>query len=291
MIDSKQTKIDAIKQAQYIVANSEQYLLIDVETTGVSDINEVIQLAIINLNGETLLNAYFTPDVSISKHASISNRLDIDTLAARGANCYRDKALEMENKIVLYYANNHFDKRLLNQTAVKYGYLEVVRETIDIMEMRRIAEGDRRSSKNGGTHDARIDALMSLGHLKNIANLTIPEVINVETLAVRRYRLNEQKLTIIHELKDIDAAIKEHMINSGNEAVVTTNGFNINCKLSITGTKLKENVALEDIDDKYIQPATLKASAVKKAIADGIDVSWFATYTEDFNVEVKTIAN
>ena len=292
MNNLKQTKTDAIKQAQYILANPGKYLLIDVETTGVLEHDEVIQLAIINLKGETLLNSYFLPSVPISKHAFASNKLDIDTLVARGATSYEDRADDiatiLEDKIVLYYANNHFDKKLLNQTALKYGCQEVIHKTIDIMGMRRVAEGSIRASKNGGNHDARTDALVSLEHLKNIANIPIPELVDIETLAAKRHSLNEKRLAITNELKNIDFAIKEHITNSGNEVLVTANGFNIIRKLSVTGTKLKDDVALEDIDDKYIQPATLKASAVKKAIANGIDVSWFATYTEDFNVDVKT---
>ena len=168
MNNLKQTKTDAIKQARHILASPQKYLLIDVETTGVLEHDEVIQLAIINLKGETLLNSYFIPSVPISKPALASNKLNINTLVARGATSYKDRANEiatvLEDKVVLYYASNHFDKKLLNQTALKYGYREVIHETIDIMKMRRVAEGSIRASKNGGNHDARIDALVSLEH-------------------------------------------------------------------------------------------------------------------------------
>ncbi|WP_319420492.1 3'-5' exonuclease [Pleurocapsa sp. FMAR1] len=285
------TKKDAILKSREILANPQKYVLIDVETTGLTAQDEILQLAILNLSGDTIFNAYFLPNTNISSYAYASNNLTIDTLLARGAKPYSDRADEiaeiLEGKIVLYYATSHLDKILLNNTAVKYGYPEVVGESVDILRMRQVVEGTKQCP-NGGNHNAVKDARVSLAHLKNIAKTPVPELMDVETLVALRSSLDEKKSDLTRQLKDIDNALKEHMLASGEQEITTMNGFNITRKLSITKTRLKENVQLCNIDTKYIQPATLKATAIKKAISDGVDVSWFADYIEDFTIGIKS---
>lgn len=284
------TKKDAILLSREILADPDKYVLIDVETTGLTAQDEILQLAVIDLSGDTIFNAYFLPNTNISSYAYASNNLTIDTLLARGAKPYSDHANDiaeiLEGKIVLYYATSHLDKILLNNTAVKYGYREVVGESVDILRMRQVVEGTKKCP-NGGNHDAVVDARISLAHLKNIAKTPLPELMDVETLVALRSSLDEQKSALMRELKEIDNALKEHMVASGEQEITTMNGFNITRKLSITKTKLKDNVQLDDLDTKYIQPATLKTTAIKKAISDGVDVSWFADYTEDFTIGIK----
>ena len=97
-------------------------LLVDTETTGLSTNDEIIQLAILDLDGKVLLNTLLKPTVPISSEAYELHGIGYQSLknAPNILDIYDDIANLIRNRYLVAY-NAAFDQRLLTQTCNRYG--------------------------------------------------------------------------------------------------------------------------------------------------------------------------
>lgn len=138
-------------------------LILDTETTGFN--GEVIELAIINLKGDTLYCGRFCPKLRVEAAASAVHGITDDML--RNEPTFTDeyhaiKAILEAAKTHLIY-NAAFDVSRLDYTCAVYNVPPLPLRPLCLMKMR----GKRR--KLGGSHNALGDCLKSLEVLKEIA--------------------------------------------------------------------------------------------------------------------------
>ena len=97
--------------------NSDKYVILDTETTGVKHEDQVIQLTIIDLKGTELFNSYFYTSQPVHWGAQKVHKISKQTI--NNAPLWNDKWDELKtilkNKIILAH-NNIFDLRLIEQT-------------------------------------------------------------------------------------------------------------------------------------------------------------------------------
>jgi DNA polymerase-3 subunit epsilon len=114
-------RLEAIKWAHQVLEDGEA-LILDTETTGLDANDEVIQVGIIDLDGNVLLNTLVRPTVPVAPEARTVHGITDEVLvdAPHFSDLYDTLAGLLVNRCVLAY-NADFDSRLLEQTCVKYG--------------------------------------------------------------------------------------------------------------------------------------------------------------------------
>lgn len=102
--------------------NSANYVVLDTETTGFARYDEVIQLSIVDLNGEVLFDSYFNPTVKSHPEALKVHKLTHEFLSDKPK--FQEKWEEIQQlltgKIIIIH-NELFDRRLLSQTCRRYS--------------------------------------------------------------------------------------------------------------------------------------------------------------------------
>jgi DNA polymerase III epsilon subunit-like protein len=182
--DERQKTITWARQ----IIDSREALILDTETTGLEANDEVIQVGIIDLNGNVLLNALVRPTVSIAPEARSVHGMTDQALADAPyfSDLYDAIATLLSNRFILAY-NADFDNRLLGQTCAKYG-LPVFEVTEWDCVMERYASFWGERSKSGqykpqslstacaqqgvdtdGHHEAVKDCLLTLELIKAMA--------------------------------------------------------------------------------------------------------------------------
>ncbi|MCE2490423.1 MAG: 3'-5' exonuclease [Anaerolineae bacterium] len=100
-------------------------LILDTETTGLDRSAEVIEVALINTRGDTLLHRLALPQDGIPRSASRVHGLTLDVLQQLGAGSWTTLHDELAPvlagaALVLVY-NAAFDRRLLQQTSARHN--------------------------------------------------------------------------------------------------------------------------------------------------------------------------
>lgn len=107
---------------QLLYENPFDFVILDTETTGIQKDDEIIQLSIINLFGETVYSSYFFPQKEIHFEAAKVNGLSKRKLvnAPLWVNEWCKIAPILANKKILIH-NAKFDVRLIKQTCQRYN--------------------------------------------------------------------------------------------------------------------------------------------------------------------------
>lgn len=103
--------------------NTEDYLILDTETTGLSTQDEIIELGIIDLNGQTLYHSMFNPNCLINPQAQAIHGIrltDLQDAPNFSQEWHTIKTILRGKKILIY--NAPFDLRMINQTARIHGH-------------------------------------------------------------------------------------------------------------------------------------------------------------------------
>lgn len=128
---SKKAKIEPYKIQHFntftlfedeMIKLKDNYVILDTETTGIENDDEIIQLSLISLDGDVLYNGYFKPEKKSHWGAVKKHKLTDKFLADKPL--WKDEwnkiANILKNKNVLIH-NAIFDQRLIEQTCDRYG--------------------------------------------------------------------------------------------------------------------------------------------------------------------------
>lgn len=117
-------KARMIEWARGILNQKHRYVILDTETTGIGYQDVVIEIAVIDLNGNVLLNSRIRPTKKkgISKRATGIHGITMEELTS--APTFGDVCKELNdiigNKSIIIY-NGDFDERLIRQTCRQDG--------------------------------------------------------------------------------------------------------------------------------------------------------------------------
>jgi DNA polymerase-3 subunit epsilon len=170
------------------VIEERETLLLDTETTGLDDQDEVIQVAIVDMHGNALLHTLVRPTVPVGTEARAIHGITDEVLAQAPSfsHLYETIAVLLGNRSVLAY-HADFDRRLLAQTCAKYGLPPFEVAAWDcVMERYACFWGKRDKAGHytpqslatacaqqgidvHGNHDAVQDCLLTLALIKAVA--------------------------------------------------------------------------------------------------------------------------
>ena len=113
---------DGLILSEYPLLDIDNFVVIDTETTGMTADDEVIELAVVDMDGTVLYDSTFCPVTEVNRFASAVNHLTNDCLcdSPKFADEWdKIKALIGNRKILAH--NAKFDKRAIKQTIEKYN--------------------------------------------------------------------------------------------------------------------------------------------------------------------------
>lgn len=191
-----------IKLFKDLLDHKDTYIILDTETTGLEDYDQVIELSIIDLDGNVLFDSLFKPSIDVSKGAENIHGLDNKVLSNQPiwSNKWNEIKSILKDKTVLIY-NSSFDYDLIRQTCkafkVEFTHFDtkclmnLYSEYIDSkrwvsLENAYLTEvGDIKQS-----HRALSDCIMCIELIKTIA--ARPHIIdsNLKEIASKVLKLN-----------------------------------------------------------------------------------------------------
>ena len=98
------------------------YVFLDTETTGLGDIDQIIEIAIVDYQGNTLINTRLKPTVEIDEDAQDVHGISIDELndCPTWPDIDADVRAVLSGKHIVMF-NAAFDLRMIRQTAKAFG--------------------------------------------------------------------------------------------------------------------------------------------------------------------------
>ena len=175
-----QDRDDAIDVAQDILNNKFNYVIFDTETTGLGENDVIIQVGILDLEGNVLMNTLIKPTKRkrISAEATAIHGITMKMLldAPTFKEIYPRFTEIIRNKTVLIY-NAKFDTRLYWQTAAQDGFEEMSYNFLCVMLLNSVFVGEwsdyhgnfKYQQLPGGDHTAIGDCKATLELLKKMA--------------------------------------------------------------------------------------------------------------------------
>lgn len=151
-------------------------VILDTETTGFYKSDQVIELGIIDLDGNILFEEKFLPTVPINIGASqVHGMTKQDLLQCGSWKDYHDTISNiLKDKIVLAY-NCSFDNRLMQQTAGAFKCTLPNFEVQDVMKHAKIETGSKKNislsavtNETSQSHRAVDDCLLTLKYIRQI---------------------------------------------------------------------------------------------------------------------------
>lgn len=163
-----------------IAAEFEQLLaagavILDSETTGMSETDEIIELAVINGDAEVLVHSFYKPLISVSAGALSVHGYTDEFLANKQSIVHDYERLKevLAGRTVLIY-NSSFDDSLLRQTFVKHGLEPIQYRSVCVMhKMMDYFDSERfislaNASGQETKHDALSDCQQVLAMMRNV---------------------------------------------------------------------------------------------------------------------------
>lgn len=170
------------------------FVILDTETTGLENDDEVVQIGIIDSNGNSLMLRYFYPEKEVNPFAAKVNHLNKKILKDFSyEQKFDDKFWYMIKEIIgdrmIIGHNIGFDKRMIAQTLQKNGYdlekevEELFQDCFDTKPMaKRLLQSSSYSLNNLTTlvgitreeqHDALDDCLMTLEFINRLEDILV----------------------------------------------------------------------------------------------------------------------
>ncbi len=172
---------DATAWARDVLQRGKEYVILDLETTGLGDADEMVQIAVVDMRGNVLMSELVRPTkAKISPKAQAVHRISMAML--RGRPRFKDLAVKIrraiaDKNIITYNAD--FDKRLYTQTHhVAGGFMPKGRWECAMRQYAQyVSEWDPRRGGykwpklQGGDHTAAGDCLAALDVIREIAGM------------------------------------------------------------------------------------------------------------------------
>ncbi|RRR74011.1 MAG: 3'-5' exonuclease [Candidatus Viridilinea halotolerans] len=148
-------------------------VILDTETTGLGGDAQIIELAVIAMNGSILLNTLMRPTVPIEPEASRVHKITWEQLAQAPSLIALESYLRklFHNRTVLAY-NAPFDRRLLAQTCAAQRIPRIVArdwEDICAAYTHFISPGGGKHTRLNGGHRALDDCQAALRRIQKMA--------------------------------------------------------------------------------------------------------------------------
>ncbi len=170
-------KAEVIEWARMLLRNPNKCVILDTETTGLGDDDEIIELAIINTSGKTLMNQRFKPlekrefaDATAIHGIEYKDLKDCPTIDA-----YYDEITQLlKGNLVLIY-NAKYDKRLLKQSFKKANKTFLYKDyefNCVMLNYSAYLEVERWQKLQGGDHSALGDCIAALDLIKMMSHST-----------------------------------------------------------------------------------------------------------------------
>lgn len=111
-------------------------VFLDTETTGLSDTDQVVEIAIVDLYGNILMNTLVKPSVKMGREAQKITGITRRELrsAPTWPQVYDDYLIATEGKVIIAY-NAKFDKRIIQQTCKAYKMVNKRRKWDCLMDV------------------------------------------------------------------------------------------------------------------------------------------------------------
>lgn len=185
----KSRSAEAKQWFKSILANKDQYCIADVETTGLYD-DEIVEISIIDLDGNALIDSLIKPTRTIPLEATaihgITDRMVQD--APTWSTLWPEIRAILENKIMLAY-NEEFDRNMIHSTC-EINYVDRIQIKADCVmkAYTRYAWSDRyigleaavydEGIRIGQDHRAKEDCMLVLKLIQKIAGESDPEEVH-----------------------------------------------------------------------------------------------------------------
>lgn len=188
-------EIRNIKLFTNFLENKDKYIILDTETTGIESNDQIIELSIIDLDGNILFDSLFKPSIEVSRNAESVHGLSNKILS--NAPIWSEKWEEikfiLKDKIALIY-NSPFDYNLIKQTCdafnvefVDFNVECLMRLYSDYIDSKRWVSLQRAYESEVGditqSHRALGDCKMCLELINSIANRTVTIDKNIKDTA------------------------------------------------------------------------------------------------------------
>ena len=170
-----------VKQCQEILEQGQDYVLLDAEMTGVGVVDEIIELALMDMAGNSLYEGRFDPDTHITDGAYAVHNISEDQLwdCPKFSEAWPEIFPFLEGKTLLIY-NSRSDIRMIHQTLKKQKVKTPVLKSLCVQELYEKFAGLKRSvtlekaCQDQGidveqNHRAMDDCLMTLDLIRAMA--------------------------------------------------------------------------------------------------------------------------
>lgn len=125
-----------VKLINNVFSNESQYLVLDTQTTGLGENDEVVEIAVIDLGGKTLLNTLVRPTVPISDDATALHCITNETvkMSQSWSDVYKQLCTIVADKKILIY-NAEFDMSMMRQTCLAHNIAPINFKSRCMMEL------------------------------------------------------------------------------------------------------------------------------------------------------------
>ena len=152
----------------------DDYVILDTETTGIENDDEIIQLSLVNLDGEVLYSSYFKPQKKSHWGALKKHKLTDKFLSDKPL--FKDEWIKiadiLKNKNILIH-NAIFDQRLVEQTCSRYSInidfkidsfctMKYCKEKYGYAKLETVLEKNNISFNSNTLHNSLVDCFMTL---------------------------------------------------------------------------------------------------------------------------------
>ncbi len=177
---------EPVKPCAYKYLCLDNFVILDTETTGLNNDDEVCELGIIDSDGNVLFHSYYYPEKEVDPGAAKVNHLSKEKLAKYGKlNAEEwDKIVKAIGGKVIVGHNIPYDVRLITQSLKKNGYdgpLDALNNTVDTIAIAKRHIKSKSYSLNNLTtligitreeqHDAVDDCRMTLEFINRLEDI------------------------------------------------------------------------------------------------------------------------